>query len=181
MAAPVAQIDIQKVLGFETWTNRYLTDQAVGSQPAEDLATTIANAERGLYFSDIRINKIRIATLLENDDVFQVWDPNLAGNRTGTATDRLPLWNVVRIDFGAGLGRPSRKYLRGVLTEIDINGSSIASAIITGILTTYATAISNAAVIVDPQGSDLDGFSIPAAIAMRQMRRGSKRRSTPVI
>lgn len=181
MAVPVAQIDIQKVLGNEYWTNRYLTDLAVGSQEAEDLALGLANAEKPLYFSDIRIDKIRIATITAGDNVYQAWNPNIVGSRTGTATDRLPLFNVVRVDFGAGLGRPSRKYLRGILTEIDVNGSTIVSSIVSGMLTTYAAAVFGAAGVVDPQGSDLDGASVFATVAMRQLRRGSRRRGESVL
>lgn len=181
MATPVAQIDIQKVLGSEYWTNRYLIDVAVGTQTAVDIATALINAEKPLYFSDIRIDKVRISTVLEGDNTYQAWQPNTAGTRAGTATDRLPLFNVVRIDFGAGLGRPSRKYLRGVLTEIDINGSQIQASLVSGMLMTYAAAVYNTVGVVDPQGDDLDGASVISTVAMRQLRRGSRRRTESVL
>lgn len=181
MAIPVAQVDIQKVFGNEYWTNRYLIDLAVGTTEAETLALAIANAERGMYYSTVRIDKIRIATLTPEDNVFQTWNPNLVGARQGAGVVLLPLFNVVRIDFGAGLGRPSRKYLRGALAEIDIEGNVLGSTFIDVFAEPYAQAISDLVGIVDPQGSDLNGFSIATAVGMRQLRRGSRRRSEPVL
>lgn len=181
MAVPVAQIDIQKVMGNEYWTNRYLTDLAVGTSEVEALAMTIANAERLMLYSSVRIDKIRIATLTEGDDLFQTWDPNLVGARSTSGQFMLPLFNVVRIDFGAGLGRPSRKYLRGCLGEGDISGATLEPSFVTSYANPYGTTISSTAGIVDPQGSDLDGFSVSSAVGMRQLRRGSRRRTEPVL
>jgi hypothetical protein len=181
MALPVAQIDIQKFYIGEYWTNRYLTDLPVGDAATETLALAIANAEKPLYFNVVRIQKIRIASLQPNDNVYQTWDPNLVGTRAGTATAMLPLFNVVRVDFGAGLGRPSRKYLRGVLSEIDSTGPNIEAGTITTFLNPYGNTISGLAGIVDPQGDDLNGFSVTAAIGMRQLRRGTRRRTESVL
>lgn len=181
MAAPVAQIDIQKVMGNEYWTNRYLTDLAVGTAEAEALATLIAEAEQDFLYNVVTIDKIRIATLTPGDDVFQVWNPALVGTRTFSAGTLLPLFNVVRIDFGAGLGRPSRKYFRGALAEVDVDGNVLTNTFRTGPAAAYATAIADAPNIVDPQGSELIGFSVSIPIGMRQLRRGSRRRSEPVL
>jgi hypothetical protein len=181
LPAPLAQVDIQKVLGGEYWTNRYLISLAPGTTEAETCAMQIAEAERNLYPVSIRINRIRISTALEGDTVFQSWDPGYVGNRNPAPPFMLPLFCIVRVDFGAGLGRPSRKYLRGALHEDDVEGSALTQAFKNAVVNPYANTISGLACVVDPQGDDLNGFTVASLIGMRQLRRGSKRRATPVI
>lgn len=181
MALPISQIDIQKQQGAEYWSNRYLCEFAVGSAEAEAAATALINAEKAMLFNNVLINKVRIATLTPNDNVFQAWNPNTFGSRNAVGLSLLPLFCVVRIDFGAGLGRPSRKYIRGALSESDVQGANLESGFLSGVATPYGNAVSGLAGIVDPQGDDLNGFSVYPQIAMRQLRRGSRRRSEPVL
>jgi len=181
MPLPISQIDIEKRLGLEYWTNRYLCSFQVGTVEAESLATLLMDAERKLYFPDVSINKIRIASAAPDDNVFQSWSPGTTGSRGQLATARLPLFCVLRVDFGAGLGRPSRKYIRGCLTEIDVIGDVLDWNASGALFSAYGQAVSDAVGVVDPQGDDLNGFSVYRSVGMRQLRRGSRRRSTPVL
>jgi len=161
----------------EYWVNVYY---APGSQPsaAQTIADLIMQAERPLYVSTITITKAHIDDMTPDTDVFQTIVYNQGGTRTGNTTDLLPFWTTARVDFStAGGGRPSRKYLRGVLFEQDANFMTIEATMQTR-LQTYADAI------VASGACDVDGQDLSLGVArpypqMRQLRRGSKKKDTP--
>lgn len=182
MAIPVAQFDVEHLQpGGETWTNRYLTDMPVGDAGAQALATSLANIHRSIMYSNFTLTRVRHATLAEGDDQYRIYNINAAGQVAGAGLPMMPLWCVVRVDFPAGLGRPSRKYLRGCLAEGNIEGSTLNATTITLITGNYAEDIAALSNIVDPQGEDLETGVVNNFMAMRQLRRGSKRKGTPVL
>jgi hypothetical protein len=161
----------------EYWTNIYWTTAADGAAAGAAMDAIVA-AERPLYHSTVRVTKGRWDDGVEGSAVYGTSIYNQSGT-SPLADVLLPLFNVARVDFGvAGPGRPSRKYLRGVLTEAASDFTTLAAQVIT-MLTTYGAAVVAQGTICDPQGQLFtQGFPWQAP-AMRQLRRGSKKKDTP--
>lgn len=160
----------------EYWTNRYFTTDAVNA--AGDTIDGLAAAYYAIGWSDIMVTKIRIDDNVENTDNYDTVTFNQFGSNAIGSEQHLPLFNVARVDFDvAGGGRPSRKYLRGLLTESGVTFTSLGSTTLTG-LNSFGDAIVALGTICDPQGNlFVDAVPWPAP-AMRQLRRGSKKSST---
>lgn len=100
----------------------------------------------------------------------------------GSTTVALPLFNVVRVDFRTSSGRPSRKYLRILLVPADVAGSGgILPSTVGYVTTDYSEPMALDTRFVDVDGEAFTGFTTYNMIAMRQLRRGSKRRLQPII
>lgn len=161
----------------EYWVNVYHVE-ATDLAAAAALGASIRDAERPLYTSGITITKAHVDDGIAHTDVFQNVVYNMNGSRTGTTTANFPLWVTARVDFNVvGGGRPSRKFLRGVLLEADADFMTVGTAMQT-LLATYANAIVAIGAVVDPQGQLFSSGAPFAAPAMRQLRRGSKKRVT---
>lgn len=157
------------------WTNIYWVE-AGDLAAALPVANSIATAELPLYSASVTVTKVRVDDAVENTDAFLTTVRNAIGTRAASAADSLPLFVVARVDFSAaGGGRPSRKYIRGCLDEADVQPLNLVAGVKT-ILQTYGDAIVGLAV-VDPDGADLTSAAVWPRAAMRQMRRGSKKRS----
>lgn len=174
---PLFKLDVEKLSGTEYWTNRYFLN-ASDLADAATMAPTIVNAERTIHLPAVTLTKWRVSDPFDEGTSFITTPINLPGTRTGSG-DMLALFNTVRVDFPAGFGRPSRKYFRGVLTEGDIVGATLAA----GVKTTVTNAVGAAFVIhlVDPQGTPLAAGVVSNFVQMRQLRRGRRKRTTPVI
>lgn len=161
----------------EYWTNVYhvLTDSMA---EAEVAALAIVAAERAVTDNRITFTKVRVDDGLPHTDIWWTGINNVAGLLDSSGSDLFPLFVVARVDLAvAGGGRPSRKYLRGAFSEGEATISSIHS-VVQGRLADYAAALA-AAGCCDPQGQAvITGAPWPAP-AMRQLRRGSKKRVTP--
>jgi hypothetical protein len=121
---------------------------------------------------------MRVSDTDPNTEIFSTVVLNLVGNRAST-TALLPLFNVLRVDFSAVQGRPSRKYLRGVLTESDVVGPNIEIAALGEFQVAYADAMLGMAEYVDVDGEQFSAAACLRPVGMRQLRRGSRR--SPVL
>lgn len=172
-------LDIEKELDGEFWTNRYILEAGSLGQASAD-GQNIVNFERAITSSQVTFTRYRVSDQVPLTDVFQIVALGVLGLRVLTGP-LLPLFNVVRVDFTAELGRPSRKYLRGVLGEDDIVFNSIAQPTQVLVFDLYALPLFQSTVFVDVDGQALVGASVIPNVAMRQLRRGSRRRQTPVL
>lgn len=175
------RISIEKFMasGAEYWTNIYYNNNATLADAVIRAGELVA-AERPLYGPQVTVTKARVDDFTEGTDVGQTIVYNLPGTRTADLSGSyLPLFVTARVDFGAAdAGRPSRKYLRGTLTEDDLLGPLSLSAASIARLQTYADAITDGS-SCDVDGADLTtGVPWPAP-QMRQLRRGKKRTVTP--
>lgn len=176
---PLFSVDVQKFGAGEYWTNRYIIDVAdldAGIAVGED----IADLERVPLLASFVIEKYRVSSVVEGDDVYAIVPYEQAGLAFSDGFP-LPLFNVVRVDFAVGFGRPSRKYLRGCLSEGSIAGMNIETAVRGNIQTNYATPLAALPAYVDVDGQPITSATVFSAIHMRQLRRGSRRRTTPII
>lgn len=173
----MARITIEKFapLFNEYWTNVYWTAGNIADAAA--VLVALIQAERAVHYTTVTLTKGRIDDGLENTDAFVTTVINTAGLRASTA-EPYPLFAVARVDFSiTGQGRPGRKYLRGVLEEDTANGLNLTAGMLT-VLNTYASDVV-AAGVSDPQGSAFVSGAAHPRVAMRQLRRGSKKPVTP--
>lgn len=166
------QIDVEKQLGEEFWTNVYHVD-ASSMSDAQVQAGWIVAVEKPLHNTAITITKFRAAPYPGPAEGSIV-----AVNEgcTGGAGNMLPLFNVVRVDFPAPIGRPSRKYYRSGLTDAEVENGELPDGTRDGyqaVVDEFFTGDSPN--LVDVDGQPLSTASVFKKIGMRQLRRGSKR------
>ncbi len=178
-APPYWQIDIQKRLGTEYWTNVYHTARS-SQAAARAAAESIIELEVQFHQSNVELVSYRVAPY-PGPAEGTIVPIGLVGLQP--IVDHLPLFNVIRVDFPAPTGRPSRKYYRmpipesgqanGLLTEAFRNGFQAS------VDNWFATP--GSAGLIDVDGQLLISGRIIPAVGMRQLRRGSRRRLQPVI
>lgn len=184
MPSSLFQIDTEKQLGLEFWTNVYYV-AASDLANAALAADTIVSAERVFHSNRIIFTKARARTALKGDDVFTTTTYNTMG-QYGAGGNHLPLFNVVRVDIGASAGRPSRKYYRTDFGQAQVfDGLFLVeyiNVVRTALLDMQNTLSADAHTWNDVDGQGLTQFpSVSPTIGMRQLRRGSKRRLTPIL
>lgn len=177
----VAQIDIEKTAFDQTFTNRYLVNILPDEPTSGALIAALVAAEKLLAGDQVFFTRARHASLAPNDQDFAIVPLTGTGARAIAAGTYLPLFNVIRVDFLAGFGRPSRKYLRGCLGEADQDNGNVNPTLLSNTVQSYVQAVTSRTEVVDPQGDDLiSGIGHPK-VGMRQLRRGSRRQSEPVL
>lgn len=177
---PVFQVDIEKQLGSEYWTNSYhLSSDDMAAAAAE--SETLFQAEKAIHLGAVLITKVRISDMVPDNETFIVITKNETGLSGGSSGTGLPLFCAVRVDFQAAAGRNGRKYLRGVLTEADQNDFGVINqTMLDFINTNYGDPVIVDANTCKPDGTMLVDWSTHNRVAMRQLRRGSKR-TQPVL
>lgn len=173
----IYKIDIQKSIGTEYWTNVYYTNQP-DLATAVTTATDIVTLEESIHMNFVTFDKALVTDL--STDFFTTVPINAFGGRTPDS-DRLPLWNVVRVDFAVNGRRPGRKYLRIPVLESHQTDGVLTPGEIQWIIDHYCTPLHNAGQICNEHGDAFVDIVVNPNVAMRQLRRGSKRKVTPVI
>ena len=179
------QIDTQKTDGVSFWTNRYFVEAADINAAMTAGVDIIITGETLIHTPGVTINFIRASTVTPGDLVFRT-SPRSDVGTLGLGGEPLPLFNCVRVDFGVSSGRPSRKFYRSRLGGGDLQptyewSDTRISAISAAVTNMMADLSSNSTPLVDPQGQLLFGHTTFSKIAMHQLKRGSKRRTTPVL
>jgi hypothetical protein len=169
--------DIEKMYQGEYWTNRYVI-AAASLAAAVTAASTLVEAERLVTTNGVLFTKFRVSDTDPATDIYQVTNSNLFGLASTGGSQLLPLFNVVRVDFSTqGGGRPSRKYLRGILTEGDIDFNALVGARVTAIQNNYVNQCLAVPQFVDVDQQSFSVGSVYPFVGMRQLRRGSKRKA----
>lgn len=158
----------------EYWTNVYHVN-AADMDAADTAADAIVQAERAITDNRVTITKSRVDDGLPNTAVWSTRIYNQLGTLDLNGADLMPLFVVARVDLEVqGGGRPSRKYLRATFSEGEATATTI-HPVVQGRLANYAAALA-AAGACDPQGQAVITGSPWPMPAMRQLRRGSKKR-----
>lgn len=171
-------LSIHKVLNGESWVNVYHLQAAYDSEAGATQAMGLVTMERSLYLPNVLITHYNLSDNIEDTDAYYSVPLNLLGTSAATG-DPAPLHNTVRVDFSKlGGGRPGRKYYRGVLTESHIGPWG---QILSGNITSWQNTIQ---AVMDANTAGGENFTYVSAtvhpfVAMRQLRRGSKKKSTP--
>lgn len=175
---PLFKLDIQKSYANETWTNRYLLNYGT-LEAANTAAPQVLAAEQLFHPSFVLFTSYRVSDIVPNTDQFITTVVNQPGEVV-EGSSVLPLFNTVRVDLSVGAGRPSRKYYRGILTEANTENGALSAALITLVSNAWFDIISGVDV-VDPQLTPIVQGIVFPNIQMRQLRRGSRRRTEPII
>lgn len=169
--------EIEKAYNGEFWVNRYHIE-AADLAGALSVLGSIYAVEHVVHDTRIMFTKMTVRTNTEGDYAFITQPLNTMGQGAHVG-DLLALHNVVRVDFGTGIGRPSRKYLRGCLSEGEVAAFDITPSIVTFFNDNYATPLAALAGYVDVDGQAITSGTTSPKVGMRQLRRGSKKKSTP--
>lgn len=177
------RVEVFKEFGGRTWENVYLVGpDSFGEDTLDpEVATVIANSERVFHAAVVQFTYARVSTLVQGDNNYITVPLGFAGQRSvDGAGAMLPLFNTLRVDIQSTAGRPSRKFFRGVLTELDITYTSVnenalaeAQAGVNAIITELATDTSYR--LRDPQGQALVAAIAYPRVQMRQLNRGRRR------
>lgn len=179
------KLDIEKQLGSEYWSNRYFI--SAGTLAAANAqAPMILACEASFHRTAILFTKYRVSDTVPGTDNFIVTPANVNGILPKNGAF-LPLFNVVRSDFRVeGTGRPSRKYYRIGLCAGDAvadfqHDPTIRTLVQTNLNTLITALNDNDTPIVD---ADLQAWVSSTTfidISMRQLRRGTKQRTQPIL
>jgi len=172
------QLEIEKVLGGESWVNSYwLEGDAISDVVSR--ANQIVAAERAVHHSSITFSKYNLRTGTVGDEVYITAPLNVLGLADFGGSGMMPLFVVARVDFQAEVGRPSRKYLRGCLSEGDVNFDLLDTGRREEIDDAYSEIVAAIAEFVDVDGDAIIAGTCNPKTGMRQLRRGSKKSNTP--
>lgn len=180
----IYQIDIEKSLtpaGANTvyWTNVYHVNQSDMSG-ATTVGQSIVALEKAIHATNVSFTKMRVANASPIGGPGSIIPLTGAGARS-VAAGFLPLFNVFRVDFNVGGGRPSRKYLRGPVITGDNTSGNVVAGTITLLNNNYIAPLIATNALCDPQGQMFVSGAVYPSIGMRQLRRGSKRKTTSVL
>lgn len=172
---PIYNIDIEKFHNGEYWTNRYqVNTETIGA--ARALSTQFVDAERFVHTVEVLFTRVRTSDNDAATDSYFSDSLNVFG-QASVEGDSLPHFNRVRVDFTtADGGRPNRKFLLLPLQEIGQTNGTLTGVLVNFVQTTYVEAVLAIGQYCDPQGSAIVGGSVYPRVAMRQLRRASKRR-----
>lgn len=176
---PVFKVDIQKSRGGIFWTNRYLVETATLSAAAETIEP-IFEAEQLFHALDCQFVSGRASDNVPANDQFIIV-PLSGGGAITVSGNPLPGFNCVRVDFSTGIGRPCRKYYRTYVGEAEAAGYTWALDYYNIVSGAMLDLLANVPQLCDPGGEILSSQATQVPIQMRQLRRGSKRKVTPVI
>jgi hypothetical protein len=170
---------VEKSQFGEFWSNRYFVEAATLAAAA-DKAEEIANIENNVYPPHTIVSKVRVDDLNPQTDNFITRQLDLAGGRAATSPD-MPLFVCWRVDLAVSAGgRPDRKFLKGV-QHSDSSGGGITAASRAFVDAQYVQPLLALAGLISGGGGTYTGGTVLERAGMRQLRRGSRRRATPII
>lgn len=174
---PIYSVDIEKRLGSEFWSNRYILRHGT-LEGAQAFTASLVSTEAQFHNPAVAFTRYRISDTTVGSDVYLIVPMSLNGGRAD-ASALLPLFNTLRMDITATSGRPSRKYYRGVLTENDISGDAVVAdfSAFAAALDTLLPDTAGGNGLVDPQAQDLVEFVVMPNVQMRQLRRSRRKRT----
>lgn len=172
-------VDIEKSLNTEFWTNRYLVDVET-LLAAKNAADALYLAEQKFHYSVVNFTRHRVRDIDPQVDSFITTPLGGSGALTLPGTGYLPLYNTVRVDFPAGNGRPSRKYYRCPVPEQEqVNGVLVTGTLVNALNLGLSDML--LVPLADPQATVIGLGIVQLPVQMRQLRRGSRRRTEPIL
>jgi len=167
--------DLQDSNNSIQWSNNYnvLADNILD---AADYAETITEIEQAVHWHNVLFIEQRIAPAVGGGGYRK--NIIVQGNRADPDPDvQLPLFNTVLVKLYPSIGRPSLKYLRLPLVEVEVEGFEITDAHVTFLTDNYVTPLIAIGALCNQQGSLITTYDIQRPVQMRQ--KGWHRRSRP--
>lgn len=174
----VWELSIQKQLGTEYWINVYHAD-VPAQDDARATALAVVNIERAVHSTDVLFVNFRVRNISPIAGPGTVYPVGLVG-QLGAAS-YLPLFNVARCDIAVPVGRPDRKYLKFPISNVNVTNGRFTQAALDFWQANYCDAIIALTALSDRSGQPYLSASINPAVGMRQLRRGTRKKSTPII
>jgi hypothetical protein len=173
------KVEIFKSAYGENWANVYLID-ASSLEAAQAAGALLYDAEVEFHLPAVTFDYMRVSTIAAGDNSYITVPLGNPGEGTSSG-DVAPLFVTARFDVPVdGGGRPSRKFYRGVLSEVNYTANSVDAGWRSGIASIINTAVAAAGTlgtpVVDPQGQEWGTGVFYNKPQMRQLHR--KRRST---
>lgn len=174
----VWELAIEKSLGSEYWLNVYHADVATQLE-ARNTALAVVNIERSVHSTQVAFTKMRIRNLSPLGQPGTVYPIGLTGQLG--ATTYLPLFVVARCDIAVPVGRPDRKFLKFPISVSNVENGNFTSTALAFWQANYCDAIIALTELSDRTGQPYLEAGINPAVGMRQLRRGSRKKTTPII
>jgi len=157
------------------WTNNYNT-LAADILEAQDQADEIAALEALVLWDNVAIRVIEVrqvgASTGSRRNVF------IEGERADAdPAVQLPLFNCVRVTLIAGAGRPSLKYFRPPLVEVEVTGFNLTTGFTDDFDTNFVAPLVGLGYVCNQAGNLITGYEVHQPVQMRQL--GWHRRSRP--
>lgn len=172
------QIVTEKQLGTEYWVNDWYVS-APDQLTAQGHAADIIALEALAYMDIITITKFRVRRADLPGSQGTVFQVGTQGIRPAQAY--LPLFNVVRLDLTVTTGRPGRKYMKMPIAEGWQENGVLTTAYLNDVNTTLAQPLLALGVLTQADGDVVQSIAASPIVGMRQLRRGSRKRTQPVI
>lgn len=173
------KIDMQYLYQTEYWTNVFYVDVA-DYGAAQSAVIDLAEVLKTGIQNSVSIDKARITPAPFTRDTFR--DVVLGISGTGGATQPAPLFNVVRWQFAKPVGRAINMYFRGGVTPSNIGPDQEFTEAAQTFNNALLAAIFDLPVqFVSRAGTVYTTATAAPKVGMRQLRRGSRRKTTPVI
>lgn len=176
----VVKVDIQKTRQGLYWTNRWLLDAASPADVTVTMVENIAVREMNFHANTCIAVSARVSDMVPDTDNFYIYPLNFIGEQTDS-TEPLPGYVTMRADFGVGPGRPLRKYWRVYIGEGHTTGGVWTSTYVDAVNTQMDLLLAAVPTICDPQGNVAITVAAKSQLQMRQLRRGTRKRTEPVI
>lgn len=176
---PTYKLDIQYVYETEYWTNKlYIIEPDIES--AVNALQALTDVLKTGVQNSVTIDKGRITPFPYLRNTYRDVQLNKAG--TGGTAAPAPLFNVVRWEFSRAYGRAISHYFRGGVTPSNIGtDQKFTDAAHTFNDDLVLALFETGPVICDKIGDPYTRATTDIRVGMRQLRRGSKRKKTPVI
>lgn len=181
---PLFRIQTFKAIGVgKEWSNSYWAN-AADLDEAQGIGSAVINAEGSIHRANVNFIRYRVSTAAPNDGVFTTVPVNFQGG-LAIASGQLPLWNVVRVDASVFGGRPSYKFLRLPLEELDQQDGVLTSFFQNQVQTFYADVMGSISAgglspfgLVDEDGNSFVTWTVFPRVQMRQTYRRRARKTT---
>ena len=174
---PIYQVAIEKQLGTEFWVNDWYVD-APSVASAHAMGDEIMDFEQDLSLNVVQFVRMRVrpaGTLGNSGTIFPV-----TGTGSRPAGPYLPLFNTLNLIMSVPVGRPSRKYLRLPLLSADVGNGVLTNSAMTYFQTQLSGHLPQMPDVCDESGQQITHIGIVATVGMRQLRRGSRRKTLPI-
>lgn len=174
----VWQIVIEKFFNNEYFVNDYHVQES-DALNVPTAVGVIANLERAVTPQNVSFTKARYrpAGSSAQGTVMPLGFFGLAD----AMSNPMPLYCTARVDLAPVSGRVGRKYMRALLNMSSVEQGSIIPATRTFIQTNFVAPLVALGYVCKENGSEFVSGATIAAVQMRQLRRGSKRRLQPII
>lgn len=176
----IYQIDTQKQMGGEYWTNRYFVE-AGGFAAAIAAAEEIATLESSKSLSTVKFVSARASVPGSENDDYEVITLGFNGGVV-SSDPSLPLFCVARMIFSKGPGRPDVKYFKAMVNVGGLQDPfTIKQTTVADLNATLGVGLLGVEGLCSAEGTPYTRAAVDARIGMRQLRRGSKRKEQPII